>query len=93
MSVGDRKIEPAVEIDVEKGAPESQAISGGDTDAGLRRDVFKGFAAQAIEADHFIIEVRDGYSGNAGVIEIGDIDPHPGTGLSLAAEGEAGLDR
>src|SRR5580765_7817516 len=59
VSVGNGEVEPAVEVDVEKRAAEAEAVSGGNAHPRLRRDVFETLAAQAIEADHLIVEIGD----------------------------------
>src|SRR5262249_48936872 len=93
VSVGDSEIEPAIKIHIEERTTESEAVSGGDADPGLRRYVFETLSTQAIQPDHLIVKVRDANTRDTGVLEIGDIDSHAGTGLSFAAEGNSGFDR
>src|SRR5437899_12089914 len=41
VSVGNREIQPAVEVDMEEGAAESEAVARSDTDSGLGGTVFR----------------------------------------------------
>src|SRR5437899_1259734 len=92
VSVGNREIQPAVEVDIEEGAAESEAVAGSDADSGLRGNVFKTLSAETIQTDHLIVEISDSDTGCAGVVEIGDIDSHTGARFAFAAEGDASLD-
>src|SRR5271166_1718927 len=92
VPVGDGKVEPAVEVNVEKGTAEPETVSGGDSDSGLRSDIFETLPARAIESDHLVVKVRDCYTGGAGVVEIGDVNAHSRARFSFAAESEPGLD-
>ena len=92
MAVGYGKIEPAVEIGIEKNTSEPQTILGSQAHSGLRRNIFVGFAPELVQACHFIVEVRDGHAGTAGVCEIRNVHAHAGSRLALAAEGQSSLD-
>src|SRR5258707_819852 len=41
MPVGDGKVEPAIQVDIQKRTTKSQAVSGRDSHSGLRRNVFE----------------------------------------------------
>ena len=92
VAIGHGEIQPAVEVDVEKGAAESQAVSGGDPTPDWGAMSSKTLAAEPVEADHFVVEVGDGDAGRAGVVEIGDVDAHAGARLAFGAEGDSSLD-
>src|SRR5947209_8920033 len=57
----------------------------------MRSNIFEGFATKPIQADHLVVEIRDGYPGETGIVEISDVDPHPCPRLAFAAEGETSL--
>jgi hypothetical protein len=65
VPVGGGKIEPAVEIDVEKCAPESQAVFRGQADTGLGGNILEAFAHAPVEANHFVVKVGDDDTGRA----------------------------
>ncbi len=92
VPIGNGEVEPSVEVDIKKRAAEAEAVSGCDTYSRLGCDIFKAFAAHAIKADHLVVEVRDGDSRRAGVVEISDVDAHAGARFAFAAEGNAYLD-
>src|ERR1700722_1244199 len=91
VAVRDCEVEPAIQVNVKKRAAKAQAISRGHAHSGLRRDILETPAVGAIESDHFIIEVGNGDSGHAVILEIGGVDPHAGASLAFAAEGESGF--
>ena len=49
-------------------------------------------AGGPVEADHFVVEIGDGYAGKTGAVEIGGIDAHACAGFAFFAEGDAGFD-
>src|SRR4029077_14884678 len=91
-SVSNREIQPAVEVDIEEGATESEAVARRNPDSGLRGNVFEALSAETIQADHLIIEISDGDARRAGVVEIGDIDAHAGARFAFTAESDSCLD-
>ena len=91
VSIGHGEVEPAIQVDVQKSAAKTQAVPGGDAHPGLRRDVFETLAARPIEANHFVIEVRDRNARRAGIIEVRHVDSHARAGFSFAAECQSGL--
>jgi hypothetical protein len=86
------KIEPAIEIGIEKNTSKAQTILGSHAHAGLRRDVFVGFPAELVEAGHLVVEVCNGHARSAGVHEIGNIHAHAGAGFALGAKSQSNLD-
>src|SRR4029077_6501364 len=92
MSVGNREIQPAVEVDIEEGAAESETVTRGNADSGLRGNVFETLPAETIQADHLIVEISDGDARCAGVVEIGDVDSHAGARFAFTAARDSCLD-
>src|SRR5258708_4850004 len=56
VPIGDSKVEPAIQVDIQKRAAKPQAVSGGDAHSRLWRDVFETLPAHAVESDHFVVE-------------------------------------
>ncbi len=85
VAVGDRQVQSAIEIDIEKHAAEAERVAGGRADAGWNGYVVENsWSGGAIQTDHFVVEIGDGDAGLARAIEISDIDTHSGAGFSFA---------
>ena len=92
VPVGDRQVELAVQVDIEKKTPEAQCIFGRRANSCEGRNVivhsrFRG----AIQADHLVVKIGDGDSGLAGVFKIPDVHAHPSARFAFGAEGQPGL--
>src|SRR5437660_1333121 len=91
VTVGDGEVESAIKINIEEHAAEAESIFGGCTHTGRNGNVVENSRrCCAIEADHFVVEVGDGYSRVAGTCEISRIHSHAGASFSFGAEGQAG---
>ncbi len=93
VAVGDDEIEQAVEIGIDEGASESERIARCDADARCGGDVvvYAGLR-RAIQADHLVVEIRDGDSRAAGILEVSDIHAHACACFAVGAKGESRFD-
>ena len=94
VAVGDHEIELAVEIGIGEHAAEAETIERWVPDARASRDILiEPFLLWPIQPDHLVVEVGDGKSGSAGVVEVRGVDPHARPRLPVVAERDAGLER
>src|SRR5581483_2822765 len=76
-----------------KRTAKAQSIPRGKTDSRADGNILVvSIGTHAVQANHFVIEVSDGNAGGAGILKVSRVHAHAGAGLSLRAEGNAGLD-
>src|SRR4029077_21083782 len=94
MAVGNENVGPAIEIVVEEKTAEAKSEQGSAADFGARSFVDKeSFSFVAIERKHLIREIRNQQAGEAGVIVVGGVHAHAGTGHAVFAKGNSRDDR
>src|SRR6266851_2210404 len=92
VAIDDRQVQKTVEVHVKKHAAEPEAISRRSSDSGGDGGIVeKSRSIRAIESDHLVVKVGDGYSGLAGAFEIPDVHTHAGACFSFCAESQASL--
>ncbi len=90
MAVGNENVGPAIEIVVEEKTAEAKSEQGSAADFGARSLVNEeSFAFVVIERKHLIREVRNQQAGEAGVIVVGGVHAHAGTGHAVFAKGDS----
>ena len=92
VAVDHYQIEPAIKVQIREHTAKTEAAARGLTDAVAERDIgVNADAVRAVHRDHFIIEIRDGNTGCAGVIEIGDVDSHSRPSLAIVGKSHPGF--
>ena len=94
VPVSDREVERAIEIDVEEGTAEAERVARGKSDPrGHGNIVVDSRPRGAIQADHLVVEIRDGNSRPPRIFEVADIHTHPGACLAFRAERQSRVHR
>src|SRR5262249_5720876 len=83
----------AVEIGVDERTPEPERVPRWPADPRRHRHVVIHAApTPAIEPHHFVVEIRNRYSGFSTVLKIADRQPHSGPCFALATESQSSFD-
>ena len=94
VAVDHYQIEPAIQVQISEHTTKTEAAARCLTDAVPERDIgVNACAARAVQRDHFIIKIRDGNTGCAGVIEIGDVHSHSRPSLAIVGKSHPGFHR
>src|SRR6476660_1985908 len=92
MAVDDDQIERTVEVEISQHTAKTETVSRRRANSRAYRHVFVGFGPGGlVQADHLVVEIRDGQPLAPGAVKITGIDAHAGARLAIGTERQPGF--